>query len=184
MKPISETLLDFFEEEDYCFEQLGGDPVFRIHFKCDNGDFPTIVIVDEEDRMLQISSICPVNITKEKMPVLAELIVRINNYLLLGLFDLHMDGETLEFRLGIKVHRIDLEYEILDLLLSGNSSVMDHFLPIITSVAYGNVSPKKAIQLLKDANDECIQKREEDSVGDKPSLYKRFNGRMGFFSDN
>ena len=95
-----------------------------------------------------------------------------------------MDDGLVFFRTGMKVGAADPEHETLGALIFGNCFVMDRYFPAFGSVAYGDILPKKVIQLLWDAEDECTQGHEEDSVEEDPPSDKRFLGRMGFFSDN
>jgi len=69
-------------------------------------------------------------------------------------------------------------------LYFGNCFSMDRYFPAIASVVYGNISPKKAIDLLPDSDDELTQEQvEESSEEDLPSDIK-LNRHRGFFSDN
>jgi hypothetical protein len=185
MKTISEKVVAFFKQASYPFTQIDGESSFKTGFCGDNADFRVLVSVDEEDHLLNVYTLCPINVPKKKLPAIAELIARINCNLSLGNFDIDMDDGMIAFRTGIKVGHKELKIEALYILISGNSLIMDHYFPAIASVVYdGSISPKKVIGSLKDANDECIQDQEKESVEDDLSSHKKFNGRMRFFSDN
>ena len=184
MKKISDMVKDFLEETGCPFEQTDDKTDFKIGFGGDNGNFSTLVTVSDGKRMLEVYTLCPINVPKPKLPATAELVARINCNLSLGSFNIDMDDGQITFRTGVSVGHMDLDNETLHVLVYGNFLMMDNHFPAIASVAYGEVPPKKAIQFLQDAKDECTQEREDDSVEEESPSHKRFNGHMGFFSDN
>ena len=185
MKTISEKVVAFFKKAGYPFTLIDGESSLKTGFSGDNADFRVLVLVDEEDHLLNVYTLCPISAPKKKLPAIAELIARINCNLSLGNFDIDMDDGMIAFRTGIKVGHTELENETLYILIFGNSLIMDRYFPAIASVVYdGSISPKKVLQSLKDVEDECIQDQEKDSVENDSSSHKKFNGRMRFFSDN
>jgi len=183
MKNLTELVMGYLEKAGFLFERIDGEQTFEMDFSGDNADFRVLVSVDDEKRVLTALTLCPINVPKPKLPATAELVARINCNLSLGSFNIDMDDGLIFFRTGVSVGHMDLDNETLHVLVYGNFLMMDNHFPAIASVAYGEVPPKKAIQLL-DVKDECTQEREEDSLKRSPPSKKRFNWRMGFFSDN
>ena len=184
MKELSESLVGFLKDEDWRFEELDGEKTYRLHFDGRHGSYSMMIFIDNERRMFNVCTKCPIDVPKSKLTAIAELISRINCNLTLGNFDLDIDDGLIFFKTGMKAGKANPEHETISTVIFGNCYIIDRYLPTLASVIYGRLSPKKAIQLFWDSKDEYTQEYEEDSFEDEPPSNKRFSGRMGFFSDN
>lgn len=150
MKQLSKLVKDFLDYMGLRHEQINHGKDFKIGFRGDNGGFSALITVNDGDRIVNVCTLCPINVPKTKLLAVAELIARINCGLALGNLDIDLGDGLILFRTGIKVGHINLDHETLLVLICGNLWMMDRYFPAIASVAYGNSTPEEAVAALED----------------------------------
>lgn len=146
---IIKSVSNFLKCEGIPFEQPDGEPMVKTGFRGDNGYFVIFITADDEDRLLEAFTMCPLNVPKAKLAAVTELIARINCRLRVGNFDIDLTDGEVGFRVGIRVGDTILDRDMLGGTIFGSSLAMDRFFPAIASVVYGNVSTEKAIAALR-----------------------------------
>jgi hypothetical protein len=174
MKSITESVKSFFKQKGMRFEQIDHSRAFKLGFAGHNGRFLGYLAVDEEERTVLIKSISPAKAPKNKMSNAAELIARINRPLLIGNFELDIDTGLITYKTSIILGDSDLHNDILENLLFANWFAMDRYFPAFNLVIFGDVQPKKAIEMIRKSRGSGSDNSDEDNGTPKtPSLWLR-----------
>mgnify|MGYP006300387743 FL=1 len=141
----------------------------------------TIINLSEESREIRIYGVCPMKVPERRLAAAAELVVRLNNVLPFGHFDLDLDTAVIAMRTGIRIGRADLDSEVFKHLLFLNWAAIDFSFPAIAAVLSGAMTPQEAIAMLeKDKQTEHDDAaRGEDRNPNRPD----FNDRIRRFTD-
>ncbi len=143
--PIFQAIINLFTENNWYFTQIEEQPALYITFPEKNGQYDCYAQAREEQQQFIFYSVCPTKVPKPKRRAVAEFLSRANYGTVVGNFELDFnDGE-----IRYKTHS-DLKYnflvsEAIKELVYTNVMMMDLYLPGITSVISGKVSPEEAI---------------------------------------
>ena len=139
----------FMEEDGWPFEELDTPAevgtALQTAFKGDHGQWDCITIVREDARQLIFYSLYPGPVPDEERGAMAELVVRANEDLILGNFELDMEDGTIRFKTSLDVSQDELTIGLLRPVMLANVLTMDTYLPAIAAVAEGDTAPKDAI---------------------------------------
>ncbi len=86
MTQLLETVVGFFEENDWHYVRRREEPVLQIAFRGDAGEWPCYVFANEERQRLAFYSVCPVRAAEDRRMAVAEFITRVNYGLVIGNF--------------------------------------------------------------------------------------------------
>jgi hypothetical protein len=145
MGEILDTAISFFKEDGWSFTQLEEQPILRLGFQGENGQWSCYAQAREEQAQLLFYSVCPMNAPGDRRPAVAELLTRVNYGLFMGNFELDMDDGEIRYKTSIDVEGDRLSPALVKPLVYANVLMMDRYLPGIMSVIYGNVAPAEAI---------------------------------------
>ncbi|HBE18107.1 MAG TPA: hypothetical protein DEG17_08425 [Cyanobacteria bacterium UBA11149] len=143
--PIFQAIVNFFTANNWHFTQIEAQSALYLTFPGNNGEYDCYAQAREEQKQFIFYSACPTKVPKPKRRAVAEFISRANYGTIVGNFELDFnDGE-----IRYKTHS-DLKYnfllaEAIKELVYTNIMMMDRYLPGITSVISGKVSPEEAI---------------------------------------
>lgn len=147
--PIFQTIINLFTENNWHFIQIEEQPALYLTFPEKNGQYDCYAQAKEEQKQFIFYSVCPTKVPKPKRRAVAEFLFRANYGIIVGNFELDFnDGE-----IRYKTHS-DLKYnflvsEAIKELVYTNVMMMDRYLPGITSVISGKVSPEEAIRAIE-----------------------------------
>jgi hypothetical protein len=145
MTPILETIVRFFEEEDWHILRLEEEPILQAIFRGESGEWPCYAIAHEEQQQFAFYSLCPVHAPEEMRMAVAECITRANHHLIIGNFELDFEDGEIRYKTSIDVEGDRLSLALIQQMVYANLAMMDHYLPGIMAVLYGGVSPAEAI---------------------------------------
>jgi hypothetical protein len=145
MGEILDTAISFFKEDGWSFTQLEEQPILRLGFQGENGQWSCYAQAREEQAQLLFYSVCPMNAPGDRRPAVAELLTRVNYGLFIGDFELDMDDGEVRYKTSIDVHGDRLSPALVRPLVYANVLMMDRYLPAIMSVIYGDVPPAEAV---------------------------------------
>ena len=112
-------------------------------------------------------------VPSSKRQEVAELLMRVNQCLLLGNFDLNMDRGVIAYKTSVMLGDSSLHDDIIEHLLLANWCAMDRYFPAMNMVLFGNISPKKAIEKVKGRLGPPPDSSDDADPGDS------FHGRLG-----
>ena len=78
---------------------------------------------------------------------MAELLMRLNNTIFFGNFELNFETGQIKFKTSIFYENLELTETAIDSLIIGNVFMMDDCTPAIMKLIYGNLSPLEAFNL-------------------------------------
>ena len=143
---LLETVIDFFEQEDWPFVQLEDQTTLRFAFRGDNGRWTCYAITREEEKEFIFYSICPVSTPEDKRTAIAEFLTRANYGIVIGNFDLDFSDGEIRYKTSIDLGGDRLSTVLVRQLVYANVLMMDEYLPGIMAMIEGNVSPEEAIK--------------------------------------
>jgi hypothetical protein len=152
MSQLFDAIIEFFNADEWPYAQLEQSSALRMGFQGDNGNWLCYANVREERQQFLFYSVCPVNAPPDKRPLLAEFLTRANYDLPIGNFELDFDDGEIRFKTSADIEGDRLSDALLKNLVYTNVITMDHYLPGIMSVLYGETSPLEAINRLENGN--------------------------------
>ena len=158
MKTINESLTDFCKTNSFELSMIVGEHRFIMGSMCKTSVFLALVFIDEENRKLQVETIIPLRVPKNKRNKIMELMVRINNNLLLGNFELDIDTGLISYKTSITLGQCDLHPDLVRPLFFANWAAADKYLPAIAAVIFKDVDPLRAISIANSQADNSDEK--------------------------
>jgi hypothetical protein len=144
---LFDTVLKFFREDDWKFEQLEGKTILKMGFKGDNGSWRCFAQVREEQRQFVFYSMIDTNCPADKRQSMADFLTRANYGLITGNFEMDFSDGEVRFKtsMDVKENEGSFTVGILKRLVYINVLMTDKYLPGIMGVMYGVLSPTDAI---------------------------------------
>lgn len=142
---LMDTVVRFFREDNWPFEQMEGRPVLRSGFRGDNGNWRCYAQVREEQEQFIFYSVLDVYVPENRRPAMAEFLTRANYGLIIGNFEMDWNDGEIRYKTSIDVEGDQLSVPLVHRLVYVNVLMMDRYLPGIMQVAFGNVDPAAAI---------------------------------------
>lgn len=144
-KSLLETMMDFFNSQDWTFSQVEGQSTLSMPFKGKSGEWMCYAHTREKRHQCIFYSVCPVKAPESKWLVIVELLTRANYGLPVGNFEMDLEDGEIRYKTGINITGDRLSPEIITQMVTENTKQMDKYLPAILQVTYSDVSPKELI---------------------------------------
>jgi len=142
---IFQEVVNFFTEDDWHYAKIKGEPVLRMAFHGEHGQWNCYAKVRVEQAQFIFYSVCPVNAPEDKRMAITEFLTRANCGMIIGNFELDFADGEIRYKTSIDVKGDLLSFELIKQLVYANVMMMDEYLPGMMSVIYSDVSPKEAI---------------------------------------
>ncbi|MBL8165573.1 MAG: YbjN domain-containing protein [Anaerolineae bacterium] len=140
-----DTMIAFFADDNWPYDQLEEMPAIRTGFSGENGKWMCFAHVREELEQFVFYSVLPVNAPPPRRAAVAEFITRANSGMIIGNFEMdYSDGEV-RYKTSVDVEGSDLTLPLVRQLVYANVSTVDHYLPGLMSVLYTDIPPADAI---------------------------------------
>lgn len=146
-KSMFDTVLQFFKEDDWRFEQLEGKTILKMGFKGEAGSWRCFAQVRDEQRQFVFYSILDSNCPEDKRQKMAEFLTRANYGLITGNFEMDFSDGEVRFKtsMDVKENEDKFSTSIIKRLVYINVLMTDKYLPGVMGVMYGVLSPTEAI---------------------------------------
>jgi hypothetical protein len=144
-QPIFNAISHFFTEDDWQFQQVPGEPILRLKFQGQQGQWTCAARAIEEQHQFIFYSICPVKAPVDRHLAIAEFLTRANYGMAIGNFELDFADGEIRYKTSIDVEGDRLTSALIKRLVYANVTMMDEYLPGIKSVIEIDVSPEEAI---------------------------------------
>ncbi len=142
---IYQEMVKFFQEDEWPFYPVEGQPVLQTAFEGKNGKWACFARAREQQQQMVFYSICPVNVPENKLMAVAEFLTRANSRMILGNFELDFTDGEIRYKTSIDVEGDRLSFALIKRLVYANVTMMDEYFPGIMSVVYGEVEVQEAI---------------------------------------
>jgi hypothetical protein len=172
MKNIMDSVRNFLVTE-----KIRHEAVDDTHVTFDSAVGDTIVTVDEECRKVMVVTILPVCGEQKMRGALAEFVARANHLATMVRLDVNMDDGRALCVTGLLAGDEDLDPGIVRHLVLANLAFAHRWLPGITAVADGLVSPERAIRHGQQRMQERVSRTRSSKT--EPSERHGLGGRMG-----
>lgn len=149
MNQIFNTLIEFFEEDDWDFTWVEGLSVLNVDFSGKHGTWTCYAQARELQQQFVFYSVCPVKVPEDRRAALAEFITRANYGLILGNFELDYSDGEIRYKTSSDVEGSTLTHAMIRQMVYANVLIMDRYLPGIMNVIYGSQSPADAIHSIE-----------------------------------
>jgi len=143
------TVIRFFQEDGWPYDQPEGTPFIRLHFQGNNGQWTCLAQVREEQAQFLFYSVCPFKAPEDTRLAVAEFLTRANNGLVLGNFELDFSDGAIRFKTSIGVEGDQLSTALVEQVVRPNVFMMDRYLPGIMQVIYNHTPPAEAIAAIE-----------------------------------
>lgn len=147
--PIFDAVVRFFQEDDWHFEQLSGEPILRLGFRGDNGSWDCYAHAREAQHQFVFYSILDVNVPPNRRQAMAEFLTRANYGLVIGNFEMDFKDGEVRYKTSIDVEGDHLTSALIKQMVYINVLMMNRYLPGIMSVAFSDVDPAQAIAAIE-----------------------------------
>ncbi|MCG3178269.1 MAG: hypothetical protein BIFFINMI_00595 [Phycisphaerae bacterium] len=145
MPTIADAVQSFLREMEWHWEQLD-EHRLRVLVSGETGRWVWMATWNEKDTLFLSYSICQFNVPNNRRLAVAEFLTLANYGLSLGNFELDFRDGEVRFKNSIAVKKDRLSRAMVRELAFCGFSIMDHYLPALMSVAFGKLSPRKAIE--------------------------------------
>lgn len=153
MNQIFNTLIEFFEEDDWDFTWVEGLSVLNVDFSGKYGTWTCYAQARELQQQFVFYSVCPVKAPEDRRHAIAEFITRANYGLILGNFELDYGDGEIRYKTSVDVEGSTLTHAMIRQMVYANVLIMDRYLPGIMNVIYGSQSPADAIRSVEGAEE-------------------------------
>jgi hypothetical protein len=148
MNAALETVVSCLKEKGWEFDVDEAQGRVRSAVTSDNGEWTFFVAVDDGDGVCMTVSVFPQRCPANRRRVCLELLARINWTLRLGCFEMDCDSGRIGFRTACPFSPGRVDGDRVRQVLGFNIAFMDRMFPVIMSVLYGSVSPRRALEVL------------------------------------
>lgn len=147
-----ETLIQFFQDEEWPFTQIEDSPALKLPFKGKNGEWACYT--QAADGQFIFHSVLPILVPEKLRPAMAEFITRANYGMNIGNFEMDFEDGEIRYKTGITLEDEGLTQSMIRPQVYANVIMMDRYLPAMLDVIYGGVKPKDAVEAAEAAAQE------------------------------
>ena len=155
-----QTAADFLHAEGVGFEIDEDGGTIRFSFSGDTDTWMVFVYILEESDRVAVLSIIPSLAGEAVRAEVGRLLHRINFGLVVGNFEIEIDGGEIRFRTSMDLDDVGLTTNIIRNLVFGNIAVVNDYLPAINRVLHGGMTADEAIQMLEASGQEETSENE------------------------
>ncbi|MEM9214881.1 MAG: YbjN domain-containing protein [Cyanobacteria bacterium P01_F01_bin.150] len=119
--------------------------LFQLAFQGDAGRWTCLAQTDDTAHQVVFYSLCPISVPDDRYGSIAEFILRVNDSLLIGNFELDIDQGDIRYKTSLDTEGDRLTSTLMQRLVYANVHTMDTYLPGIIAVLAGDCSPVEAI---------------------------------------
>jgi hypothetical protein len=154
--PMAASVAAFFAQQGIPFAPIDGTTLSITRYEGENGQWRCVASVDDVAQTFVFYSLIEVVFDPEMRAGVTEFLMRATAGLVVGNFEFDFETDSISFRTSIDVEGDRLSPALVANVVSANLMVVDHYLPGLTRVAHGSLTPEGAIELV-DADDGRIE---------------------------
>ena len=144
------TLGQFLKDDGWYPQQLEDKTIYRVYFSGDNGELRCYAQVRVDLEQFIFYVIAPVKAPEAIRPLVAEYITRANYGLRIGNFELDYSDGEIRYKSSLDFEKETLAPDLIKNAIYPAVHTMDHYLPGLFAVMYGNKNPTEAIREIED----------------------------------
>lgn len=148
MGRIFDTLVKFFQEDDWKFRPHEEKSMIHLGFSGHSGHWDCVALAKEELGLAVFYSITPFKAAEKVRPAVAEFLTRANYGLLFGNFELDFSDGEIRFK-TVVVKDDRPSSGLIKPIIYANIALTDKYLPGIMTICFGGASPAEAIKKIE-----------------------------------
>ena len=157
---IYETIVQYFQDKEIRFAMDEELPIIKSTFRGKNGDYQLSAQAYNEDKRASFHSYLGTIVPEARIQAVAEFLVRVNQGVLIGNFDMDFDKGTVKYKTSVDVDGGELTQEMVHTLVMLNLSMLDKYVPGLMRVMFGDTSPIDAIAQVEGLKGVTLTKEE------------------------
>lgn len=146
MGQLFETIVQFFREDNWQFQQLEGRPVLALQSQGKNGTFASFAEAHDKQDVFIFYTYCSVKAPEAKRLPVSILLTRANYQLMIGNWEFDFEDGEIRYKTSIDVEHDRLSVPLVRNMVLRNLSMVDRYTPAIMAVIYGNKQPLDALR--------------------------------------
>lgn len=146
---IFNTIIEFFETDEWQFNWLEGTSMLSMGFTGKNGKWTCYAQAREDQEQLVFYSVCPINAPEDRRHQIAEFITRANYGMIIGNFELDFNDGEIRYKTSVDVEGDSLTIALVKQLVYANVIIMDRYLPGLMRVIYSDSTPAEEIEKIE-----------------------------------
>lgn len=150
---IFNTLVEFFEEDEWDFQWVEGMSVLSMGFSGKNGKWTCYAQARETQQQLVFYSVLPVNVPEASRMKMAEFLTRANYGMIIGNFELDFADGEVRYKTSVDVEGSELAMPLIRQMVYANIIITDRYFPGIMQVIYSNILPEDALRQIEQPDD-------------------------------
>lgn len=147
--PVFTVVKQFFDQDNWAYVQLSDATALQLAFQGDVGRWTCLAQCDDADAQVVFYSICPLIVSPEYYGKVAEFLMRANDGLIVGNFELNYETGEIRYKTSLDVEGDRLTPALMENLVYVNVQTLDTYLPGIMAVLENRYSPAEAIELVE-----------------------------------
>lgn len=148
---------EFLDLRNWTFAVGKNSNILTFGLNGNNGVYHCIVDVREDFKTFLFITFNGNSCPAEKMPLMLNILNRINTYLTYGNFEIDIESRQIKFRTSLIAHGLELSNEVIESVIDTNTSLMDYTSPFFMKLVYGNFDVEEVYKLLIPAPAEVEQ---------------------------
>ena len=146
MGKLFDSLVQFFEDDDWSFERDSEHHRLTMRVTGKNASFHCFARTDEDKQFVLFYSVLGLNAAEERRMAMAEFIARANYGLSIGNFELDFSDGEIRYKTSIDMEGGELTSDMINNLVSVNVRTAYQYFPGVTNVLFANMAPAEAIE--------------------------------------
>ena len=143
--PVFSAMVEFFEDDNWPFTPVAGEPVLSMHFVGQSGHWICYAQAREEQQQFVFYSVCPMAMPDFKREAVAEFITRANYGMIIGNFELDYNDGEVRYKTSLDVEGTVLNSALIRQAVYANVLMMDRYLPGLLNLVYTDITPAQAV---------------------------------------
>ncbi len=139
------TLGQFLQDDDWHPQQLEDKTIYRVYFAGTHGDLRCYAQVRVDLEQFLFYVVAPVKAPEPVRPAIVEYLTRANYGLRIGNFEFDYDDGEIRYKSSLDFEGGALTPALIKNVIYPAVHTMDHYLPGLLNVMYGNQDPAEAI---------------------------------------
>lgn len=168
MNAALQAVTEYFEANKFAWQSDAEGSYVESQFCSEQGQWRCVLLPFEDPDRLMVLSLLPLKVPGIRRRATAEFLMRVNYRLITGSFDLDFNDGELRYRDCLLIDNGQPTTEQLDQVVGNSFRTFTHHLPVVASVAFGRISPVRAMKVME-------KSMQEKTAQAKPKSRFEFN---------
>lgn len=142
---MKDTVLRFFQEEQWNYQIAGPDQVIRAGYRGDHGTWVCYARVDEDQHLFTFHAVTGMDIPVQYRAQVLEYLMRVNSILRVGSLELNFDKGDVRYKACVETPENELSIAMVRAIAYHAVHTIDHYFPGVMAVIHGGLSPEAAL---------------------------------------